>query len=58
MAGELERGVFFWRFIHSQVYDDEGMVYMKFMKMEKKRIVNFTLCESTGIGFEQRTLRL
>lgn len=32
---------------------------MKFMEMgEKKRIVNFTLCESTGIGFEQRTLRL
>lgn len=48
----------FWRFIHSQVYDDEGMVYMKFMEMGKKRIVNFTLCESTGIGFEQRTLRL
>lgn len=31
---------------------------MKFMEIGKKRIVNFTLCESTGIGFEQRTLRL
>lgn len=56
-----------WRVVCSLCFFG-GLYIVRFMMMmvctyeiygngEKKRIVNFTLCESTGIGFEQRTLR-